>query len=162
MEGSSILKCLIAKCVPAPLQQHDTFFESQILLADIVFIPIKTTPLYSHSKELHPIFDFSPLTQPSANIPFTPFIPIHKAHTHKEQSTGTEKRRRRKVKDKGLTIDILSGSLTNAHIERRITWGRRKQLLLPCSNFKTRGHDLAAAVVVLNGVRGQLQAKKDS
>jgi hypothetical protein len=60
-------------------------------LADIVFIPIKTTPLHSHSKEPHPIFDFSPLTQPSATIPFTPSSP----HTHKEQSTGIKKEKKK-------------------------------------------------------------------
>lgn len=87
-------------------------------------------PYQSHAflfsfKKAPPDVRFSPLTQPSATIPFTPFIPIHKKRTHKEQNTGIEKRRKWKTR----TIDILSRTLTNAHIGWRITLSRRKQLV---------------------------------
>lgn len=79
VEESSILKRPTANKIAfhllPPPQQHYTFHESQALLADIVFIPIKTTPLYSHSKKLHPMFDFSPLTQPLLHYPLYPVHP---------------------------------------------------------------------------------------
>lgn len=79
VEESSILKRPTANKITShllpPPQQHYTSQESQTLLADIVFIPIKTPPLYSHSKKLHPMFDFSPLTQPLRQHPLYPVHP---------------------------------------------------------------------------------------
>jgi len=99
-------------------------------------------PYQSHAflfsfKKAPPDVRFSPLTQPSATIPFTPFIPIHKKRTHKEQNTGIEKRRTWKTR----TIDILSRTLTNAHIGWRITLSRRKQLVRVALGYLVRISD---------------------
>lgn len=101
-------------------------------------------PYQSHAflfsfKKAPPDVRFSPLTQPSATIPFTPFIPIHKKRTHKEQNTGIEKKKNVKDKDYWYSIPNFNKcAYRMAHNFEQAQAAREGSTWIPCSNFRRR------------------------